>query len=155
MDIKINKLFKIALLILIIATLAFIFVQSMIPPNKSQAESDKVGDIIGEIIPPDTPTGDYIQNNIRKLAHLVEFFVLGCEVALYMILYMPRIRWAALSLPSALLVALLDESIQIFSGRGPSILDVWIDFFGFFISSVIFYTVACVVIFISEKRKQK
>ena len=155
MDIKINKLFKIALLILIIATLAFIFVQSMIPPNKSQAESDKVGDIIGEIIPPDTPTGDYIQNNIRKLAHLVEFFVLGCEVALYMILYMPRIRWAALLLPSALLVALLDESIQIFSGRGPSILDVWIDFFGFFISSVIFYTVACVVIFISEKRKQK
>lgn len=142
-------------MLLILATLTFIFVQSMLPPNKSQAESDKVGEILGEIISPDTPTGDYVQNNIRKIAHFTEFFILGCEVSIYVILFMPRIKWAVLSLPTALLVAFFDESIQIFSGRGPSVTDIWIDFFGFLTASVIFYTIAVVVMLVYNKCKQK
>ena len=143
------------LLLLILATLVFIFVQSMIPPQKSQAESDKVGEIVGEIIPPGTPVGDYVQINIRKIAHFVEFFTLGCEVALYVILFMPRVKWALFSLPSALLIAFFDESIQMFSDRGPSIMDVWIDFAGFFIAGIVFYTVALVVAVIYRKCKRK
>ena len=154
MKIKYKSIIRLLLLLLIVATLIFIFVQSMLPPKKSQAESDKVGEIVGEIIPPETPTGGYVQKNLRKLAHFAEFFILGCEVALYVVLFVPRRRWAALSLPMALLTALLDESIQMFSGRGPAIMDVWIDFSGFFVASVIFYTVSAVIIFIYKKCKQ-
>lgn len=146
---------KVLLLLLILATLIFIFVQSMIPPKKSQAQSDKIGEIVGEIIPPETPAGDYVQSNIRKIAHFVEFFALGCEVSLYVILFLPRVRWGLLSLPTALFVAFCDESIQMFSGRGPSIKDVWIDFGGFFIASMIFYTVAIIAVLIYRKCKQK
>ncbi len=155
MNLKYKDIFKLALMLLIIATTVFIFVQSMLPPSKSQAESDKVGDIIAEIIPPDTEAGDYVQKNIRKIAHFTEFFALGCEVALYVILFMPRIMWATLSLPAALIIAFFDESIQMFSGRGPSISDVWIDFAGFLAASAIFYTVAVVVMLIYKKCKQK
>lgn len=152
---KHKNIIKLSLLLLIAATLAFIFVQSMLPPDKSQAESDKVGDIIEEIIPPDTPTGDYVQNNIRKIAHFVEFFILGCEVALYGILFIRPVKRLALSFPAALIVAFFDESIQMFTGRGPAISDVWIDFFGFLIASAIFYTVAGISVIIYRKCKQK
>lgn len=155
MKIKYKSILRIALLVLILATLAFIFVQSMLPPKKSQAESDKIGEIVGEIIPPETPAGDYVQKNIRKIAHFVEFFILGCEVALYVIIFIPRIKWALLSLPTALLTAFFDESIQIFSKRGPSIKDVWIDFSGFLLASLAFYTVATLIVFIYNKCKQK
>ncbi len=152
---KYKSIARILLLLLIAATLVFIFLQSTKPPQKSQAESDKVGEIVGEIIPPGTPAGDYVQENIRKIAHFTEFFFLGCEVSLYVILFLPRIKWAALSFPTALIVAFFDESIQIFSNRGPSVKDVWIDFFGFAFASACFYTVAAIVIFIYGKCKQK
>ena len=145
MKIKYKYVIKILLTLLIIATVTFIFVQSTLSPKASQEESDKVGEIIGEIIPPGTPAGDYVQKNVRKIAHFTEFFILGCEVALYVILFLPRLKWALLSLPLAILVAFFDESIQVLSKRGPSITDVWIDFFGFFAAGVIFYTVAVIV----------
>ena len=155
MKIKYFNIARIALFLLICATVAFIFGQSTLPPEKSQATSDKVGDVVEEIIPPDTSAGDYVQRNIRKIAHFAEFFALGCEVSLYVILFMPKIRWALISLPSALFIAFLDESIQMFSGRGPAILDVWIDFSGFCVASISFYTVATLIFFIHNKCKQK
>ena len=127
------------LLILIFATLAFIFVQSMLPKEASKAQSDAVGEIIEEIIPPETPTGQYVQKNIRKIAHFVEFAVLGAELALYVAFFMKRRLFIALSYPAALLAALFDETVQMFSGRGSAIFDVWIDFFGFFIFASITY----------------
>lgn len=142
------------LIALIIATLLFIFIQSMLPKEKSHAESDAVGGIISEIIPPDTPAGEYVQKNIRKIAHFTEFAVLGGEIALYIILFMPKIRYMLLSYPTALILALLDETVQIFSGRGPAVSDVWIDFLGFLSASAVFYVVYAVICFIQCKRKQ-
>lgn len=155
MKTKYKNTVKVSLLLLIAATLAFIFVQSMLPPEKSKEESDKVGDIIEEIIPPDTQAGDYVQNNIRKIAHFVEFFILGCEAALYGILFVRPLKWWTLSFPTALIVAFFDESIQMFTGRGPAISDVWIDFLGFLIAGAIFYTVAGITVLIYKKCKQK
>lgn len=144
---------KYILLIMIVATLAFIFIQSLLPPEKSSEESSTVGEIIGEIIPPETPTGEYIQTNLRKLAHFTEFALLGAEMSLYILLFVKHIKYSLLSLPSALLVALFDETVQIFSGRGPAIKDVWIDFSGFVFSAVIFHTVAAVVFAATVIRK--
>ena len=155
MRVDAKKILKIALLILIAANLAFIFVQSMLPPEQSSKESGAVGDIIEEIIPPDTKPGEFIQVNLRKIAHFVEFAALGCEVSLYMVLFMRRRPYIFLSFPTALLCGFVDESIQLFSDRGAAVKDVWIDFLGFLSSSLIIYTGYLVFYLLSNKRKQK
>ena len=142
------------LIALIIATVLFIFIQSMLPKEASEEQSDAVGGIISEIIPPDTPAGEYVQENIRKIAHFTEFAILGAEVALYLILFMPKIRYMLMSYPSILILAFFDETIQIFSGRGPAISDVWIDFLGFLTLASTFYVVYWAVRLIYSKRKQ-
>ncbi len=146
------KTAKILLLSLILATLLFIFIQSMLPPETSSTESDAVGDIIEEIIPSDTPTGSYIQTNLRKIAHFVEFALLGLEVSLYLVFFVKRKLFVLLSYPAALLTALFDESIQMFSGRGPGIFDVWIDFFGFFMFASIVYAIFFTLSYIFKQR---
>lgn len=149
---------RIILIIIIASTLAFIFYQSMLSREASGAESNKVGEIIAEIIPPGTPAGDYVQLNIRKIAHFTEFFVLGCEVALYFWLYSRRRFDVLLVYPAALIVALFDETIQVFSDRGPLITDVWVDFLGFLSSYTPLIVIPIAVInaiSLIKRRKEK
>ncbi len=145
-----KKYIEILFVILMVLTVAFIFSRSAMPPERSEAESDKVGDIIGEVIPPQTEVGGYIQLNLRKLAHFTEFFVLGAEVSLFVVLFVKRIKYAALSIPAAAIIALFDETIQIFSGRGPSVKDIWIDVLGFVSAAAIIYTVYIIIYFIRK-----
>ncbi len=144
---KIILAWRILLLCLIVLNVAFIFFQSTRSKDESKETSDNVGEIVGEIIPPDTKPGGFIQTNLRKIAHFVEFASLGALTSLYLIFFKRRILFAALSFPTGLFIALFDETIQIFSSRGSSVKDVWIDFLGFASISIIFYTVA----FICEK----
>lgn len=139
-QISLIEILRILLLVLIVLNVAFIFFQSTLSPEESVEKSDEVGDIIAEVIPPETPVGGYVQDNVRKIAHFVEFMMLGIWSALYVVLTIPTLKWCAISFPPALLCALLDESIQIFSERGPSVSDVWLDFLGFCSSAVIIYT---------------
>ena len=140
MRIESKRIIKFALLILIMLTIAFIFVQSLMPPEKSAAESSAVGEFIEQIIPPETKPGEFIQTNIRKIAQFVEFAALGAELSIYLIFFARQRMKIALSFPSALIVGFFDESFQLFSGRGASVKDVWIDFFGFIFASLIVYT---------------
>ena len=144
-------IFRYALIALILFSLFFIFYQSILPPEKSTEESETVGGILEEIFPPDTEAGKFVLTNIRKIAHFTEFFVLGVWTSLYGVFFIKRRTVCALSFPMALFVAFLDETIQIFSGRGPMIFDVWIDFFGFLTSGVIIYTVAYLTLVIRQK----
>lgn len=135
-----KKVIKTALIILIALNLAFIFIQSLIPVEQSSKESNAVGEIVESIIPSDTKPGNFIQMNLRKIAHFIEFASLGILVSLYLILFVRKRAYIVLSFPSALAVGFIDETIQLFSNRGASISDVWIDFFGFASASVIVYT---------------
>ena len=155
MQIKCKKIAQIVLLILIISTVASIFIQSTKSQKESTEDSDKVGEIIEEIIPPETAVGGYVQDNIRKLAHFTEFFILGIEVSLYVALFLPSLKMMLLSYIFGILIASADETIQIFSGRGPAVKDVMIDFLGFVVSTVIIYTVSAVLRIIIQKSKQK
>ncbi len=125
------KSMQILLIFLIISTLAHAFYQSSLPPKKSEAQSNKVGEIIEQIIPPDTKPGEYIQKNLRKLAHFTEFFALGLWCTLYVVFFYRRAGGFLLTVPFGILSALLDETVQIFSKRGPSVTDIWIDTAGF------------------------
>ena len=150
-----KNVFRIILIILIASTVAFIFYQSILPPQKSGEVSDKVGDTIGEVIPPETTIGGFIQKNVRKLAHFVEFFILGIFTSVYVVCFLPKFKYALHTLPMAFIIAAIDETIQIFSGRGPAVLDVWLDFSGFFTSSLILYLLSTLVIFLAHKRRRR
>ncbi len=149
-----KNLIRLLFVLLIIATVSFIFIQSMIPPEESEEQSGAVSEIIGEIIPPETPVGGYVQTNIRKIAHFVEFAVLGAEVAAFVVLFIKKIDYALASFLFAFVMAFFDETIQIFSGRGPQITDVWIDLSGFAATAIIIYTVCVMICFVKNKRKQ-
>lgn len=127
----IYKTTQILLIALIVATVAHAFYQSSLPTKQSIEQSDKIGQIVGEIIPPETKPGDYVQKNIRKLAHFTEFFFLGLWTGAYVFIFLRKRGALSLLLPFGIIVALLDETVQIFSKRGSSVKDVWIDTFGY------------------------
>ena len=128
---KVIRVIRISLIVIIALTLIFIYTRSMKSPSESKDESNRIGEIIALIISPDTWLGAFIQSNIRKLAHFAEFFALGLEITLYALLFVNRFRDRCLFCPLGVILALFDETIQIFTERGPSISDVWIDFFGY------------------------
>ena len=149
----VRKIFRYLLIALVILNLAFIFYQSILPREVSAEQSETVGGILEQIFPPDTETGKFVLSNIRKIAHFTEFFSLGIWVALYFVFFVEKKKYHPFVFPTALLIALFDETVQIFSGRGPMISDVWIDFFGFSTSAVIIYTVYYITYIIRNKSK--
>ena len=155
MKFDLRRFFKVLLIAIIVLNLAFIYSRSLKSPEESTAESDKAGEIVGEIIPPETPVGGYVQDNIRKLAHFTEFFVLGVFASLYVIFYTKGYKYPIYSLLFGFVSAFIDETVQVFSGRGASVTDVWIDLLGFAASSAIIYTVYYLTVYIYNKRKQK
>lgn len=151
MQMKKTQILKAVFLILILATLGFIFSQSMLPPEKSEQQSNSVGEIVAEVIPPDTKPGEFIQVNLRKLAHFFEFAVLGVELSVFAFVFKRGKSFMLFSYVFAVFVALFDETIQIFSGRGPAILDLWIDFFGFATAASLVFLIGFSVVVIRKK----
>lgn len=141
------------ILVLICVTLLFIFVHSMMPPPASAAESERVAQIISQVISPDTPIGNFLIKYVRKIAHFTEYGILGFEVVLAVCAFgLPfwKRRFFALSL-LAFPVGFIDESIQILSGRGPAIADVWVDAFGY----ITYFFVTAAALTALRHRKEK
>jgi len=69
-------------------------------------------------------------SGVRKLAHVIEYGVLGLSLT-WLVRDRLEIKLAAVAL-SGFLISLIDETIQLFStGRSSEIKDIWIDFSGF------------------------
>ncbi len=144
---RIALIARILLIVVIAATVAFIFGNSVLPSDESLEQSDAIKDIIIEILPDDSPAESFVEQYIRKIAHFSEYGLLGIEIALYMIIFeRRRLRLAPISLVFALVVAFFDESIQMFTERGPAIMDVWIDVGGFAFFSLITYALFALVL---------
>ncbi len=130
---------RILLILLYICSLLFTFYQSSLPKEESQNKSDEVLEWLEPIIPSDTPIGGYVHTNIREIAHFTEFFFQGLFLSLYLSLFhIRRCTSKRQMLPIIIgtyilspIVPLLDETLQIFTSRGPEILDVWVDTLGF------------------------
>ena len=121
----------ILLVILITATIGFIWGNSL----KSRSESQQLSlgmlqllrPLLDAVFSPENVT-DHL---VRKLAHFTEFAALGAELALQAVLLQRRTFQAILNcLFAGLVVALVDETIQIFSSRGSQVIDVVLDFSG-------------------------
>lgn len=119
----------------VIATVVFIFSNSAQAAEVSGAASGRVLAWLQSLL---TRIGfpglaqrltDHI---LRKLAHFAEYTLLGFWLMLCLRVYTRRfvrhISWPVLF---GLLVALIDETIQLFSeGRSSQLTDVWLDFSG-------------------------
>lgn len=143
---------KIILIVLMISTLSFAFYQSALPKKESAEISQSTSEFLEPIIPSDTPAGEYIHTNIRKIAHFTEFFALGIEVSLYVVLFLRKKHFFVYSFLLSPIVALCDETIQIFSDRGSSVSDVWIDVAGYALAAIIIYLLGFLLICLKKRR---
>ena len=112
-------------IVLILLNLCFIWGNSLLPAELSQAFSDGVKDILESIYPVGSAESNSDSGVLRKIAHFTEFTALGLLLCrLFRLL--GRSGWKGL--PLGVLAACIDETIQIVvPGRSPGILDVGID----------------------------
>lgn len=111
-------------LALTVLWLCVIWGHSMMPAEDSGNESNFLAEWLMQYLP---WMNDYV---IRKVAHFTEYAVLGALV----FGAFPRRGGTAVALTAfaGVLIALIDETIQLFApGRSGQIPDVWLDFAGF------------------------
>lgn len=115
-------------LILIVITLAVIWSHSLLSKNTSGNESGAVLMWLKNTFPFLESLSELF---LRKLAHFCEHGLLSFQLGLYLLRNGSiSVKKVLASINCSFVVAFLDETIQIFSGRGPAIVDVWIDLFG-------------------------
>ena len=115
------------LIVLLVLLLAFIWGQSCMPTEASRAESSTVLQLLRPLLGPILGEENVTLHLVRKLAHFTEFFCLGCILALLLPF---RGKSQLLAGGLGMLSGFIDETIQVFSGRGSAIVDVWLDFSG-------------------------
>lgn len=153
---KRRRALTVILLILILATLCFIFSNSLKSMEESGEQSNAIGELISQVIPKDTKVGSFIQTYLRKIAHFTEFGLLGIECTLLCFVLGGGPRRFALSVGFGFMCGFFDETVQIFSKRGSSVSDVWIDGGGFaFYSLITALAVLIISLIVKLCRKNK
>lgn len=124
-------------LLLLIVFVAFIFFNSSMPASDSKQASELVTALVSGVcnwLNLDFPQ-DNLEHNIRKLAHFLEFAMLGYILCnLFSSFGASRKVATGYILFLGLAIAVTDEYIQLFSpGRSGQITDVMLDFSGVFV----------------------
>ncbi len=134
-------------LILFCAMLGFIWGNSMLSAEASGAISHFVAELIGVGGGPSADEGHHL---LRKAAHFTEYAILGVlSGLLFGSMNFDNVKKYVCAACVGFSVPLIDETIQIFSGRGPAIADIWIDIAGFTLGAA----VAFLIIFKKQKSK--
>lgn len=141
-----------------VACVAFIWGNSLLPATQSAQASRSVLDVLNPLLELlHIPTAN-AHHLIRKMAHMSEFALLGL-LWTALLLQIKQIHLsAALALAGcfALLVALTDETIQLFSpGRGSQVTDVWIDFAGACLGILLAWILRWLRIHVQSKHAKK
>ena len=119
--------------ILTALVIAFIWSNSCKSGEVSGAQSGAVTRFLQAILDPNGSIPEEIFHHfVRKTAHFVEFALLGAMVSgLFIGIHLQTgRRYVSLPVLMVLLVAVLDEYIQSFTGRGSAVKDVMLDFSG-------------------------
>ena len=136
---------KLWIIIIVAVVLLFIWIHSAIPTAYSAEESGWFTDFLfngflGKIF-----GVEFTDHIVRKIAHITEFTALGLALS-------ALFDGSVLKTASAgILAALIDETVQIFSGRGALVSDVWVDAIGIAIGSAI----GLLIFHIRKKRLKK
>lgn len=112
------------LIAILILTLAAIWGHSMMPGDISSQESLAITRLIRPLLGFYHGSEEFLDLVIRKIAHFTEYAILGIELNL---LLKDRSYRYPKAIAAAFIAAFSDETIQIFSNRGPAIADVWLD----------------------------
>ena len=146
-------------LIIYAAIVLFIWIHSLIPTQESANESAGIMQILQAILDflhiPLTLTDHFV----RKLAHFTEFAAAGTVLALH---FFPRAKiqddrrlkavYNSMPFIISLLTAFIDETLQIFSGRGPMVQDIWLDLAGASFGAGI---IRLILLIIDSKKQKK
>ena len=145
------------LIIIFILLLFFILANSLMNPVKSEKESAIVLNLLSPVINAVWGEGAVSLPLLRKIAHFAEYTCLGLCLAIILGRKGKRKKPRALfdrafgSLSIGLLVAVIDETIQNYSGRDSNLLDVWLDFSGV-ITGV---SIIILILFVYNRRPTK
>ena len=136
-------------LFLFILIIVFIWSNSMISPEISGEMSHFVAVILGGSQEPSVEEHFLV----RKMAHFLEFFALGVTALVLVREYTDdKYRKILFLLFTGVFVPLVDETIQIFSARGPLLTDIWIDVGGFTTGSFLALGI-CLIIYAFKRKK--
>ena len=128
--------------VLIALALLFIWSNSLAGSKESNAFSGWVEHWLKPILDPQGKTpAKVFDYDVRKAAHCIEYAVLGALLVWVMAGMKSKNLW--LLLFTVLLTALVDETIQIFSGRTSQVQDIWFDFFGASAGMLLAYGAIC------------
>lgn len=117
-------------IIILIWWIGFIFSNSIATAEESSDTSQGVVEVIEEVVQKVEPEFEISNHFVRKLAHFIEFFILGFIFNFSYFIFKRQLKYhSVLSLFTGLIVSVIDETIQLSSvGRAGMIKDVWIDF---------------------------
>ena len=151
-----KKIQIITLLVAIFATPAFIFGNSLEPVEKSLESSNGIYDTVKPTLDAVFGEGKVTSSVFRQSAHFIEFFILGLEVAVlyYVAFDLKKERWVDL-VSAGLFVAVIDESLQMLTDRGPEIPDVLIDYSGYLIAVICIVALTFIIKYIKKKKNEK
>lgn len=138
---------RIVLLTITLLMLAFIFLQSVLPTAVSADESGWLTERVLNPLLKWVGLEPLSQRVVRKAAHILEFAVLSVLLTLCFLGNPVK------SFGAGFAAAFLDESIQLLSGRGASLTDVWIDLIGVTLGTLLGVLIRKAVI-THRKRKQ-
>ena len=128
--------------------LCFVFGNSMLSREMSGAISKFVAGILGG----ESGTTEEGHHLVRKLSHFTEYAALGATAHLFFdSLMQDKYRKYVTVAFVGVAAPLVDETIQIFSSRGPALSDVWIDIGGYLIGAI----VVLVVFFLTRAEGRK
>lgn len=151
-----NTAKKLLMVLYITFTLSMIFVwgQSCISREESRVNSDIVVEMIKPI---DELEPGYRSENgwtytelstyVRKFAHVIEYAAVGFQLmCIFLLKGRRKLVWYINCAFIIMLIALIDETIQIFSNRGSEIGDIWIDLAGSALGIGVAFIIGTIVI---------
>ena len=118
--------------ILLVLNLSLIWGNSLLNGAESGQMSGGIMAFFMELLRIPADFADIVHLIIRKLAHITEFACLAALISWNLgMVKEKRVHQILLAVLLAMAVALVDETIQLFTpDRGPSLVDVWIDTLG-------------------------
>lgn len=150
---KMRLAFFIALSVAVLLTLCFIWGNSVLPKQESAEVSGSVYETAKPALDKTFGEGKVTHGIFRKMAHATEFMILSLELnLLFLTVKKVSLLNPAFALGVSAIVASIDETIQIFSNRGPAVKDVLIDCGGAAFPAAAFFIVYAVILFIRLKK---